>query len=256
MSEVESNLLCIACSRIVLDVPEADLAGYLAFCDEERHYTAIALREQEALVRIWYRLFNLYGQAALGIPVQPDEDNPAIPLSARFLAASGATSKLIFEAALAGHYTQAFMMVRHLFETWVRLAYLKFRPDMAEGWYVVLGRDRPEPPSRGAMHSELRKRLNGTERKALEAIIATIERMDTMAHPSPHTLLQTMTDREDAFKIAGTYIPDLCHSALYEGASGLRLLLGQWQNLAQMSESWVDEYQSVRTALSALASPL
>lgn len=225
----------------VLDLPPDELAGYLAFDDEEQHFRSIAIRRHEALVRVWYKLLRLYHEAVLEQRKSPFETDPshAEELRIQFIAVAGGTAKIVFDCALAGYYTQAFMMVRHLFETWVRMCFVRIRPDQANRWYDETSDPTQKPPEPKTMHSAIRKSMTQKDEELLlTRVLDTIKRMNTMSHPSHHTMLQTVVEDSGKIKIGGNYIPDMCRSALHEGASALRILLQEWAHSFPFSKVW------------------
>jgi hypothetical protein len=50
----------------------------------------------------------------------------------QFIAVASWSAKLVLDAGLAGYYAQAYGMVRHLIETWLRLEYIRMRPTEAD----------------------------------------------------------------------------------------------------------------------------
>ena len=109
------------------------LRGYLLLESDERFFTSVAFQRHERFVRVWYTYLNLLreGILAIGVTLDAPDGSVRTQLALRFIAASGGTVKLILDAGLAGYYAQAFGLIRHLFETWLRLEYFRLRPDEA-----------------------------------------------------------------------------------------------------------------------------
>lgn len=228
-----------------LDVPYEMLRGYLLLESDERFFTAVALQRHERFVHVWYTYLNLLreGILAIGDTLEAPDGSIRTQLALRFIAASGGTVKLILDAGLAGYYTQAYGLVRHLFETWLRLEYIRLRPDEAGKWFVQDDGSDPRPPNEGTIHGYIEKNATGSQKTVVTMVKKKISDLNAMAHPSPNTLQQTQGATENQFQVGANYDPDLSFSVLHEGASGLRFILTALDDVVPQPRAWNDQLQ-------------
>jgi hypothetical protein len=221
--------------------------GYLHLANEERHFTRIALGRHADFVEVWYRLFDLYDAAALSTHADPRPIQGTLSqlLRLQFMAVGAGTAKIILDLTLAGHYAQARALVRHLFESLVRIWYVDKLPDEAARWYMGEDGSDPRPAKNSTMVAALRNGAPALQRTLLEMVTKTIKDMDLGSHPSPQTALQTVVVGSVAAKIGGTYEADMCLDTLHHGASGLRLLVSEWPKLVSQSKEWHKELQLI-----------
>lgn len=239
--------------RQVLPVTDDLLAGYLILEREERRYTAWAMARHSDFVLVWYRFLNLLKSAFenLGDEVSHPEFTTQTQLAFQFIAATGGSVKLILDAGLAGYYAQAYTLVRHVFETWLRLEYIKLRPEMAEFWFIGPQGEEPRPPGEQAIHSYVRKNTRGQLKTVVGMVIDKLQTLNKMAHPTQFFLQQTVGAREGQFNIGANYDPELCVGVLHEGASGLRFILAALNDIAPQPEWWRKELLAVSSAHTA-----
>ncbi|MDP9472571.1 MAG: hypothetical protein M3Q71_18220 [Chloroflexota bacterium] len=248
LAEIAANNRPVAV-RPVLAASDELLVGYLVLEREERRYTEHALSQHGAMVAHWYRLLTLLWFAVESAAPPPDERPRSLDslLRIQFIAAAAGTAKLVLDATLAGYYTQAFALIRHLLETWLRLEYLHARPDMAEHWYVGEDGRPPRPPGEGAIRKEVYRAANGDRRQVINRVIQTIDKLNVMAHPSPHTLQQTIGVHPNQYNFGANYDAGLCVGALHEGQGALSLILAAFNQDAPQSEAWRDELRAAQT---------
>src|SRR5215217_5667453 len=91
------------------------------------------------------------------------EDDPSDAYwswSVRLNLATGAaaTAKLTLDAALAGYYSQAYGLLRHMAETWEQMVYLRLNEQAAKRWFSPDGVTPAQEPSQGAILRGIRKR--------------------------------------------------------------------------------------------------
>ena len=91
------------------------------------------------------------------------EDDPSDAYwswSVRLNLASGAaaTAKLTLDAALAGYYSPAYGLLRHLAETWEQIVYLQLDDQAARQWFSPDGVEPARVPSKGTILAGIRKR--------------------------------------------------------------------------------------------------
>ena len=177
-----------------MDVPNEMLAGYLILESDERGFTAVALHQHRHLVMLWYRYFNLLREAILGTgePRDIPEWSARGQLAMPFIAVASGTAKLILDAGLAGYYAQAHSMVRHLFETWLRLEYIRMRPTEAEKWFVSEDGKVRMPPNEGTVHSYVVSHAEGARNENVIRVLRKISDFNKMAHPTERSFQQTV----------------------------------------------------------------
>lgn len=223
------------------------LRGYLHVADEERHFSEIALIRHADLVEVWYRLLTLYDIAAATTHHEPKQIEGTVDqqLRLQLMAVGAGTAKHIFDLTLAGHYTQARALIRHLFESLICIWFVEVKPEAAIKWYVADDGTLPQPPKATRMYAALRKANGGSMRQLVDKVVNTISVMNYGAHPSPQTAQQTVTSRGAAVKTGGNYLPDQCVDTLHHGASRLRLLVAGWPKLLQQSPDWEPELAQI-----------
>lgn len=195
---------------------------------------------------VWYKFLTLLKDGILGreFDLGPAEISISRQLAMHFIAASAGTAKLILDAGLAGYYAQAFSLVRHLFETWLRLEYIRLRPDQATLWFESPNGQPHQPPNEGSIHRYLRNNPTNGRKETVEKLIGEkLPFLNLMAHPSPATLQQTVGASANRFEVGANYIPRQCVSVLHEGASGLRFLLTSLNDFFQQDDAWYQEFQ-------------
>jgi hypothetical protein len=238
VTDLEEMLSWVA--RPMLNEPPEQLRGYLALEREERRFTTHALISHPELVSAWYLHLALLHEAidTYRTRPKPDATPTADVLRLGFIAASGGTAKLVLDATLAGYYTQALALVRHMFETWIRLEYLRLNPGAADRWLVDDDGRPPKPPKEEKIHDFLRKQPDYKLKHIVEQTIRTARTLNVMAHPSQNTLQQTKGVRPGQVTIGANYEPDLCVKTLHEGMNALRLILTALGDVLNAPQEW------------------
>ncbi|MGI8644470.1 MAG: hypothetical protein ACR2LS_10185 [Thermomicrobiales bacterium] len=244
---MENKPALYAVLRPILAGPDDLLLGYLTLDREERRFTEHALAQHTAMISNWYQLLALFRRAIAAIEPSPNGEpsSEGRVLRLQFIAASGGTMKLVLDATLAGYYAQALMLVRHLFETWLRLEYLHIRPDMASAWYEGENGKEPKPPNYGTILKTIRRSCGSNLRPLVEKVNATVTHLNSMAHPSPYILQQTVGVRDNQHNVGANYVEDLCVYSLHEGLSATRLIVTQLQRDAPQAKEWHQEFKTV-----------
>lgn len=226
--------------RPILDVSHELLDGYLLLESDERQFTALALSEHSDFVALWYRYLNLLklGVRGDGKWREAPELSVRDQLAIRFIAIASGTAKLILDAGLAGYYTQAYSLVRHLFETWFRLEYIRMRPDEAIKWFASDDGVERYPPKEGRIHSYVESHADKNLKPTVTMVKERIAQLNKMAHPSEQIFQQSVGITANVFKFGANYIPDLSVSVLHEGASGLRFILRALNDVLPQSDEW------------------
>lgn len=239
--------------RQLLPVDDALLTGYLALEREERRYTAWAIARHADLVVVWYRYLNLLkaGVDNIDDTVPHPGFTTRTQMAFQFIAATAGSVKLILDAGLAGYYAQAYALVRHVFETWLRLEYITLRPEMADTWFIGPKGQEPQPPSERTIHTYVRRNTYGEHRRAVGMVLDKLPSFSKMAHPSEHLMQQTVGARVGQFNVGANYDPELCVGVLHEGASGLRFILSALHVIAPQPAGWRDELRAAMNAHTA-----
>jgi hypothetical protein len=221
---------------------------------EEERFRRITFARHSDLVSCWLRYLDLYhdsimtqNAASFAPNENPTGQDYATQLQYRYVALAAGTAKALFDLACSGYYVQAYALCRHLLETWVQIVYTIARPDMAERWFdTKQGNHSFVPPKDTTMHREIAVNSKTIYLKpTLEMVIANINRMNDMAHPSPYTLGQTENSSGSGIKIGATYNPRLATGTLHEGAGAFRLILDAWSLVVNQSPEWVAELRAV-----------
>ncbi len=237
-------------NRPILKVADATMRGYRRLQDQEDAFRVETFIQHPELVGCWIHYLDLFDAAIEtqnANPLDPDpptpEDDYALQLQTRLFALAGGTAKLLFDAACAGLYVQAYMLCRHLLETWVRIVYVMVQPEMADRWFDEKPDDPShKPPSDTSMHRVIRKSPPTIDTgEVLNMVIENIRRCDKMAHPSEMTLEQTVSQQADRIQIGGNYSRKLAIGSLHEGAEAFRILLQAWERIAPQSDDWQQE---------------
>lgn len=233
--------------RQLLPVDEELLAGYLILEHEEPRYTTWAIARHADFVVVWYRFLNLLkaGVDNIGDAVPHPEFTTRTQLTYQLIASTAGTLKLILDAGLAGYYAQAYALVRHVFETWLRLEYITLRPEMAQKWFVGPNGQAPQPPSEKTIHTYVLRNTRGEHQRAVGQALDKLPSFNKMAHPSQYVLQQTVGAREGQFNVGANYDPELAVGVLHEGASGLRFILSALDGIAPQPEAWREEFRAV-----------
>jgi hypothetical protein len=125
-------------------------------------------------------------------------------LTIRLEAVALSTSKAALDCILGGLYVQASMLLRHLTETWQKIAYTMLFPDTADAWLAKGGRE-PTPPGRNKIISRLRDSWLSDYAKQIEGIN---HQLDLFAHPSHAVLAAHDTLTEGKALIGGAFKKD------------------------------------------------
>ena len=181
-----------------------------ALHEQEARYTEFALREMPDAVALWYRYLTLYDKALRREHESPstfDDHHRAWDSRLRLASTAAATSKLALDAALAGYYSQAFALLRHMLETWQQMVYVRINPAAAQQWYSPDGKRQPTEPLQSTIVNKLRK--YGKQDRELGHNAAEIERQITYlhkgAHPSGLAAAQVETGKPGFLQLGANY---------------------------------------------------
>jgi hypothetical protein len=236
----------------VLPVAPAVFAGYRALHTQEAKYTEKALREVPAEVAVWYRYLSLFDRTLRReheSPFDLDSDaHVAFWMRLSFMSAAAGTAKLALDAALAGYYSQAFALIRHLLETWLQMVYVRLNNRAAPRWFSSDGIKEPQQPNPNTVINGI-KRLGKKEKGLLhnvEEVERLLQRLNKGAHPSALAVTQTETDNPEFRQLAANYDYELFRETWSTGTVAIAMLLHEIASTVTADEVWWDEFASIR----------
>lgn len=227
------------------------MAGYAALHDQEARNTAIALEKQSEFVAVWYRYLTLMDRALRGehesVAAIPSADHDSWELRLRLLGTATASAKLCLDAALAGYYSQAFGLIRHMLETWKIMAYVRLVPQAAINWYPRNGVPAQEPVPTTA-DKGIRTKGDAQTKHNLSPVLGYIKRCDKGAHPSALALAQVETGHTQFLQMGATYVEQLAVEVMSLGTVSLALILDEVTQVVKVDSAWKEELDSATTA--------
>jgi hypothetical protein len=124
------------------------IAGYRTLHLQEAKYTGIALANMPAEIAVWHRYLTLFNRTMRKEHVSPSENRDDVRtawgLQLSLASAASSSAKLILDATLAGYYSQAFALIRHMLETWQQMAYVRLNERAARQWFSPDGIRNPK----------------------------------------------------------------------------------------------------------------
>ena len=180
------------------------------------------------------------------------EDDPSDAYwswSVRLNLASGAaaTAKLTLDAALAGYYSPAYGLLRHLAETWEQMVYLQLNDQAARQWFNPDGVEPARAPSKGTILAGIRKRgkaevglLNN-----LNLVEHTIGALNGGAHPSGLMMVQVSTDTASMRQLGANFNRELLSSVMSWGTIFIALLLREIEHIVSSDDQWRAEFDAL-----------
>ena len=235
----------------VIPVPGTVIAGYRKLHIQEAKYTLRALEAMPEAVANWYGYLTLYDRT-MRREHDWGEDDPSDAYwswSVRLNLASGAaaTAKLTLDAALAGYYSPAYGLLRHLAETWEQMVYLRLNEQAARQWFSPDGVVPARVPSKGTVLGGIRKRgkaevglLNN-----LNLVEHTISALNDGAHPSGLMMVQVSTDTASMRQLGANFNRELLGSVMSWGTVFIALLLREIEHIVPSDEQWRAEFDAL-----------
>lgn len=230
-------------SKPILSGPEALIRGYQTLQRQEDRYTAIALNEQTEIAAVWYRYLSLYDQALRA----DHETDAAIPSAEhtswearlRFLSTGVSSVKLSLDASLAGYYSQALAIIRHMFETWRIVVYIRVNPQAAINWFPING-IMPQAP-RKSINSGILSKGSKQDKNNLNVVLKFEHECDDGSHPSVQALYQVETGKVGFSQIGANFIEDRLIRVMSLGTLAVPLLLDEVTRITKVSDEWLRE---------------
>ena len=240
----------------MLDGSAELIVGYRAFHEQEGKYTAIALAAMPDAIAIWYRYLTLFDKMLRREHSTPfeehDDRHRAWHLRLQLSSAAAGTVKLVLDAALAGYYSPAFGLIRHLYETWQQMVYVRFNPATALQWYSPDGRQPPREPSAGTIANGLKR--FGRNDAALQRHAAVVERqiksLNKGAHPSGLVVAQGATGKPGYSQLGANYVRSLLAQVMSAGTQAVALLLDETALAVPVDDAWRTEFTAILHARS------
>lgn len=147
--------------------------------------------------RCMYRYVTLFDGMLRGdLECSDDTQTQLISCQLRLRLAVTAVSstKVSFDLALAGYYSQAFAILRHMLETWQVMAYLRVCPESWRLWYPSPNGNPPNPPDQQTMANRLRRPGVGFPEIRTNAL--EVERLVRGCHAGAHPSILAMSQPE------------------------------------------------------------
>ncbi len=235
----------------MLDGTAQLIAGYKAFHDQEGKYTAIALQEMPDAVAVWYRFLTLYDSMLRREHASPFDDrdvqHKAWHLRLQLSSTAAATAKLVLDASLAGYYSQAFGLIRHMYETWQQMVYVRFNPAAAHQWYTPDGIRMPQEPAPDTITNGARKFARKDPELELNALEVErqIKGLNKGAHPSGLAVSQNTTGKPGWSQLGANFNRKLLAQAVSTGTVALALLLHETARSVPVADAWRTEFEAI-----------
>ena len=235
----------------VLPVSAAMITGYRTLHIQEAKYTRTALEAMPDAVATWYRYLTLYDRTLRREHEWP-EDEPSDAYwswTVRLNLASGAlaTAKLTLDAALAGYYSQAYGLLRHMAETWKQMVYLRLNEQAAKQWFSPDGLTPAQEPSQGTILRGIR-RLGKAEFGLLENLDIVEDRISGLnkgAHPSGLMMAQVSTEIAGMRQLGANVDRGLLGNVMSLGTVFMALLLREIEHIVPADAAWQTEFDSI-----------
>jgi hypothetical protein len=244
-----------ACKH-VLPATEEVIAGYRTLHTQEEIFNRKAIETMPDAVRNWYRHLTLYDRVLRRKYEWPKEEPDdeywswKARLSLAIVAAS--TAKLVLDASLAGYYSQAYGMLRHMVETWEQMVYLRLNEEPGIGlrWFSPDGAQPARVPKQESIRKALRRFSKARNLPwivhNLDAIEGLLDRLHKGAHPGSFTMVQASSETPGRLQLGAKLDPELLGDCLSLGTAAMALLLCEIEWLFPDSSTWQDEFKSIQ----------
>jgi hypothetical protein len=165
--------------------------------------------------------------------------------SVRLNLASGAiaTAKLTLDAALAGYYSQAYGLLRHMAETWEQMVFLRLNESTALRWFSPDETSPAREPSQGTILRGIRK--HGKKERGLLDNLTLVEKMicelNKGAHPSGLMMVQVSTETPGMRQLGANFNKDLLGVIMDRGTVFMAMLLREIEYIVPVEDAWQAE---------------
>jgi hypothetical protein len=234
----------------ILAGPQNAVRGYVVLHNQESKHVDIALQEMPNDAIAWYLCLTLMDDAIRREHESPEPGPSAGWYSWNFrlqlLATAIATSKSGLDAVLAGYYSQAYALQRHLLETWRLLAFSRTHPAEVHRWYPNIDGSKNHPPNESKVMSSLyklaKKNHDSTLVTNLDAVDNLIKQCNDGAHPSYLVVAQSRTENTGHSQMASGYQKDLAATTMNNGIAATMLVLSEAIHLIPLEPEWKVQY--------------
>ena len=163
--------------------------------------------------------------------------------------ASGAlaTAKLTLDAALAGYYSQAYGLLRHMAETWEQMVYLRLNEPAAKRWFSPDGVKPAQEPSKKTVLNGIRK-LGKNEIGLLDNLDVVEDKISILndgAHPSGLMMVQVSTATPGMRQLGANFDRGLLGNVMSLGTVFMAMLLRQIEHLVAVDTAWQSEFDAI-----------
>jgi hypothetical protein len=215
----------------VLNAPSDAIAGYRTFHLHEAKYTGIALANMPAEITVWHRYLTLFNRTMRREHISPsdnqDDARTAWGLRLSLASAAAASAKLTLDAALAGYYSQAYALIRHMLESWQQGAYVRLNERAAQLWFSPDGVREPQQPNQNTVIKGIR-RFGKNDPMVLHNL-TTVEKeisdLNKGAHPAMLVVMQTDTPDPEQRQLGANFDAELFRRTWSIETIALALLL-------------------------------
>lgn len=221
---------------------EEKIAGYKFLHDIEARLFGVTLNRHEPLVDLWFECLNLFIEGIKG-DFESDETyaSPEFyswSLRLRLISSSTATAKLCMDASLAGYYSGAVALIRHMLETWKMVAYLRLVPESSPNWLPHSTTGLLQTPSDTTINKGIRKKGSPVDRNNLNHVLDAIKECNEGAHPSMMSITHSETGNVGKFQLGGNYKAYEAQVCLLLGSLSVTMLLSELGRLNNAPEHW------------------
>ena len=154
-----------------------------------------------------------------------------------------ATAKLILDAALAGYYSQAYGLLRHMAESWEQMVFLRLNESAALQWFSPDETSPAREPSQGTILRGIRK--HGKKERELLDNLTLVEKMigelNKGAHPSGLMMVQVSTETPGMRQLGANFNKDLLGVIMDRGTVFMAMLLREIEYIVPVEDAWQAE---------------
>lgn len=158
------------------------------------------------------------------------------------------TAKAALDCCLGGLYVQGFMLIRHLHETWQRIAYTFLYPESAALWLSPNG-EKPKSPNqstinRGLLRSPLHKST------ALQ-VERAISNLNTLAHPTYAVITAHDTLHDGFISLGGAFNRDRARELIRHATVAQLFILQEHRRNLATTDQWQQTHYDTVLAMKA-----
>lgn len=244
--------------------------GYYRLEELERGFSLETMSKNQIAVSLWYQALTLYRRGMLGPWNYPGdkemEDNlTAWNLQSQLLGLGVGSAKSALDLLLAGYYSNAFAIIRHILESVIQSIYLETFTLESPLWFGKPGRfardlvkanpsKKPPkniPPNCKEMVERLKKEYSarpiwGTR---LDSMYDSWVLMSKGSHPTAEGMRQTNTNGNTSYRFDPTYFEDLCLVGFDHGLAAVNRQLISLSSVKPQPQEWTDRRAALSKAI-------